>query len=134
MNAAQNFVEQTYQLSNRAPGAARRFVRSVFAQRAERGAAELAVSELITNVIHHATSTPRVTVRVSQAPVIRLEVVQHPSETPHPATPAPGTSRSWPQRTELTGRGLGIVDAISQDWGYERRGNDLVAWCEIPAT
>lgn len=134
MDTQTEFMEQTYTLSPSTPGAARRFVRSALGDAEDAiPSAELVVSELVTNVIRHAGDTDEITVRVRPRRPIRLEVVQHGIVTDPPADAAPGR-RSWPLPNQLSGRGLGIVDAISTDWGYERRGDDVAAWSVLAAS
>jgi PAS domain S-box-containing protein len=93
-------------------GAARRFVREVLVEVGESSAldaAELAVSELVTNAILHAATAVEVTVEVDDADV-RISVRDW-----HPRLP---TQRHWGE-TATTGRGLGLVASVSDQFGVE---------------
>ncbi len=105
------------------PAAARRFVvdslESAGASVAESVA--IVVSELATNVVLHAGSGARVDVRVGAA-VIRVEVYDTDPHLPSPAAPRPG---------DPTGRGLLLVDALTDRWGSEAAAGGKVVWFEI---
>lgn len=68
---------------------------------------ELMVSELVTNCIRH-TSSDFVLVVEAEADDIRVEVTDSGPGNPRLETPA---------LTQATGRGLHIVDGLSQEWG-----------------
>jgi anti-sigma regulatory factor (Ser/Thr protein kinase) len=88
--------------------AARRFIReSLVGEEPELlEAAELLTSELASNCVRHANSDFEVVIR-SRDP-IRIEVRDHGGGEPEVLSPTP---------EEPTGRGLLIVDAMSDRWG-----------------
>ena len=72
-------------------------------------AAELMVSELATNCIRHERTS--FYVRISQSPrEVRVEVTDSGSGMPTMRSPGPN---------DPSGRGLQIVDMLSDDWGIE---------------
>lgn len=73
--------------------------------------AELVVSELATNVVTHA-GTPFVVTLQREGSRVLLTVQDGTSEPPVLVKAA---------TTETRGRGLAIVDALSQDWGSDER-------------
>jgi anti-sigma regulatory factor (Ser/Thr protein kinase) len=73
---------------------------------------ELMVSELVTNCIRHTGSGFELTItRCGQE--IRVEATDGAGGQPAMKSPAP---------TDPFGRGLRIVDMLSQDWGVQRTG------------
>ncbi|NJQ00234.1 ATP-binding SpoIIE family protein phosphatase [Streptomyces zingiberis] len=90
---------------------------------------ELAADELITNSLIHTDGGAVITavVRPGRARLLHLEVRDR--------------SSSWPRRREpgdagTSGRGLMLVELLSDDWGVESRGQGKSVWCEfrLPAT
>ena len=80
------------------------------------------MSELVTNAVVHAGSSPRVLVHVRPA-VIHVEISDD-SET-HPVVRGAG-----PQET--SGRGMSILSAYSDRWGSLRRsGGGKTVWFEV---
>lgn len=103
--------------------AARAFVGrfAVALPRAKLGAARLAVSELVTNAVEHsAGSRIQVRVRVTRR-TMRVEV-SDAGTRPFSPSGSPGES--------VRGRGLLLVDALTDRSGIDRRPN-TVAWFEI---
>jgi anti-sigma regulatory factor (Ser/Thr protein kinase) len=87
-------------------------------------AATLAVSELVTNAILHAT--PPITVRVGGTPV-------HPRVEVHDSSAAPPALRDLSDDDRLlatVGRGLGIVAMYSTTWGAEVSPSGKIVWFE----
>jgi anti-sigma regulatory factor (Ser/Thr protein kinase) len=87
-------------------------------------AAELGVSELVTNAILHAT--PPISVRVGGT-------VAHPRIEVHDNSVAPPTMRDMTDDERLlatVGRGLGIVAMFSSTWGAEVTIHGKVVWFE----
>ena len=108
--------------------AARHFTRSALSEvdPAVAYAAELAVSELVTNALLHAG--PPVRLRVDAGPVgtddVRIEVHDHGRSLPvRPLADAAG----------MTGRGLALVDAVAHRWGVEPLADGKVVWAELDA-
>ncbi|MFE1797804.1 ATP-binding protein [Streptomyces sp. NPDC059517] len=85
--------------------------------------AELAVSELATNVLKHVgDGTPAMVVLEPRGDCLRVEV--HDS------------GRSMPVLSEMCaeaecGRGLHLIAAMSQDWGTLRTAEGKAVWCEL---
>ena len=84
-------------------------------------AVPLVVSELVTNVVLHVGSPAQVEVRVADERV-RVEVHDSTSELPAVRDPGPFT---------VTGRGLVLVDALSDRWGSAPTAAGKVVWFEI---
>lgn len=105
-----------------AAGDARRFVRDQLAVGDDVLASiELLVSELVTNAVLHASTAPRLAIRLSRA-TVRIEVYDDDPTIPRPL----------PFDTErIGGRGLYIVDAMSERWGAEPAGAGKVVWFEL---
>jgi anti-sigma regulatory factor (Ser/Thr protein kinase) len=111
----------TLRASADAPRRARRLVRSWIGddgERAER--AELLVSELVTNVVHHVGSD--MIVRCSRrGPRIRIEVTD-PSAVPPQITGVPSAGGGY---------GLRIIEALADSWGYDADERGKSVWFEI---
>jgi anti-sigma regulatory factor (Ser/Thr protein kinase) len=114
----------------RAPRLARAFVAdtlAAWAVDAEDGeAVELVVSELVTNALLHAPDSPTITLRLAMTGVaVRVMVSdRHPGEL----------NRTDLDRWSEGGRGVGIVEALSNRWGTEPNGSDgKTVWCELSA-
>lgn len=104
-----------------APGAARRLVRELLAEAGRDAwvdAAELATSELVTNAALHAQTAIEVSVALG-ARELRVEVRDH-----SPATPR---QRSYGQQA-TTGRGMGMVAAMTDRCGVIQRADGKTAW------
>jgi anti-sigma regulatory factor (Ser/Thr protein kinase) len=117
--------------SLRAPRLARAFVADTltkWAVDAEDGeAAQLVVSELVTNAVLHAPSSPIITLELSMIDdALRVVVSDRNPEAPRRVQPDPGLSES--------GRGVRLVEALSDRWGTEANGPDgKTVWCELSA-
>lgn len=91
-------------------------------------AAELGVSELVTNAILHAT--PPITVRLGGTPAHPRVEVRDSSATP----PALNGSMTDDDRLLSTvGRGLGLVSLYSSAWGADVSSTGKVVWFEPTA-
>ncbi|WP_079069527.1 SpoIIE family protein phosphatase [Streptomyces rimosus] len=92
---------------------------------------EVAATELITNALTHTDSGALITVELLPARPgvpggarrrIRLEVEDRSSRWPRRRTPG---------ETATSGRGLMMVEALSDSWGAEPRGSGKALWCEF---
>ncbi len=81
----------------------------------------LVVSELAANAILHARSSFSVRMLVGPARV-RLEVTDHGDGVP---------VRRQYGTDATTGRGLAIVDSMSDRWGVEQLDDAKTVWCEV---
>jgi anti-sigma regulatory factor (Ser/Thr protein kinase) len=104
--------------------AARRFVRDVLRNQSSDvlDAAELMASELATNCVQHAQTSFELAIDDKQAR-IRVEVRDTGYGRPVPQSPAP---------TDRTGRGLRIVEAMSDTWGIEPSSSGKTVWFTLP--
>lgn len=89
--------------------------------------AQLVVSELVTNCVRHAGLRDGDLIRVTRRLLpgrLRIEVTDNgPGFTPRPAVSMPAVS-------QVTGRGLALVDHLADRWGVLRDGVHRV-WCEF---
>lgn len=102
------------------PGAARRFVREVLAERGVGGTtlqdAELLVTELVTNAVVHA-ATPLVVELTWVDEGVRISVTDQSQRLPEQR---PVTPRS------IAARGLHIIQALAESWTVRRRDDGKV--------
>jgi CheY-like chemotaxis protein/anti-sigma regulatory factor (Ser/Thr protein kinase) len=85
----------------------------------------LCVSELVTNAVVHAASSPRVMVHVRPA-VIHVEVSDASDVLPVPRDAAPA---------DTSGRGMSILSGFSDRWGSLRRsGGGKTVWFDVART
>ena len=103
--------------------AARHFVREVLRGQPKEVAelAELMASELATNSVRHARSQFQISIRLGQD--ICIEVRDNGSGDPQMLSPGP---------QEPSGRGLLIVESMSEDWGVRRSGAGKTVWFTLP--
>jgi anti-sigma regulatory factor (Ser/Thr protein kinase) len=80
-------------------------------------------SELVTNAVLHARTELTVTLEL-HADRVRISVRDH--------SQAPATLRHY-RPDALTGRGLGVVAALSDDWGISAAADGKVVWAELAA-
>jgi anti-sigma regulatory factor (Ser/Thr protein kinase) len=104
--------------------AARRFVRDVLHDKSRDilEAAELMASELATNCVQHAQTCFELVINDEQRR-IRVEVRDTGQGRPVLQSPAP---------TEQTGRGLLIVEAMSDTWGIDPSSAGKTVWFTLP--
>jgi anti-sigma regulatory factor (Ser/Thr protein kinase) len=104
--------------------AARHFVRDLLSEepRETVEAAELMSSELATNSVLHARSDFELAILRSREQ-IRVEVSDHGHGRPVPRSPTP---------QEQSGRGLQIVQALSEDWGITPSPGGKLVWFTLP--
>jgi anti-sigma regulatory factor (Ser/Thr protein kinase) len=84
---------------------------------------ELLVSELITNTLHHAWGPIRLTLRLHDG-TLRCEV-----QDANPALPRMRNAH----KDDEGGRGLHLLDLLSQRWGSNLTPAGKVIWFELPA-
>jgi anti-sigma regulatory factor (Ser/Thr protein kinase) len=84
-------------------------------------AAQLVMSELVTNAVRHAGTELRVRV-VANGETLRLEVADDSGEPPVSRMPGP---------LEPGGRGLPLVEALVDRWGMEQTASGKVVWAEL---
>ncbi|MFF0448758.1 SpoIIE family protein phosphatase [Streptomyces sp. NPDC004609] len=112
------------------PGAlrsARRMVRSAvhaWGARERADEIELVADELITNALMHTDGGAVVTVRVLSGPQRRLRVEVEDRSSALPRRRDPGESG-------VSGRGLLLVDRLTDSWGVDSRGGGKCVWCEF---
>jgi anti-sigma regulatory factor (Ser/Thr protein kinase) len=115
-----------FELHPTSVGAARRFTKEVLSGRPAALVESIAlmVSELATNSIRHAMTGFRLTIDCERE-VLRVEVTDTGGGVPRLRSPAP---------EEPTGRGLRIVEELSDSWGVRRsaRGGKTV-WFKVAA-
>lgn len=117
-------VSRTFRLSNEAPRAARHFVLDALTDWGAdylRDDAALVVSELTTNAVVHARSEFRVVVSATPS-AVRISVADNSSVAPGCQDFTLGDS---------SGRGLGIVSAVSSKWGTACLEDGKVVWAEL---
>jgi anti-sigma regulatory factor (Ser/Thr protein kinase) len=84
-------------------------------------AAVLMVSEMFTNAVLHGCGDPQVVITLRGD---RMEVQVHDDDTSPPVQRSAG-----PQDT--SGRGLQIVDSLSEEWGSVPYGQGKYVWCSL---
>lgn len=85
---------------------------------------ELAVSELLGNVVRHVGPGAPVRLRVSgDGTTTRVEVTDRTGD----AVPAPRS----PSPDEESGRGLALLEALAVRWGVVRGAGGKTVWCEL---
>lgn len=104
---------------------ARRFAREALSDLSEetRETVELLVSELATNCVRHARSDFEITLQLARGKV-RVEARDSGTGQPTPRTPEP---------SEPSGRGLLIIEAMSERWGVIAGAGGKTVWFEVPA-
>lgn len=114
----------------RAPRVARAFVAETLTawdvQAEQVEAAQLVVSELVTNAVLHAADSPTISLdlRLTDGVVRVLVSDGGPGEPDRRLHPDPQTGE--------TGRGVWLVDAFAERWGTEAHGrNGKTVWCEL---
>ncbi|MGW6903299.1 SpoIIE family protein phosphatase [Streptomyces sp. NPDC054940] len=87
---------------------------------------ELVADELITNALMHTEGSAVVTLRVLTGSERRLRVEVEDSSSALPRRREAGESG-------VSGRGLLLVDLLTDVWGVEARGGGKAVWCEFLA-
>jgi anti-sigma regulatory factor (Ser/Thr protein kinase) len=89
-------------------------------------AAQVCVSELVTNVIRHVGHGTAAVLAVSvRETFLRIEVLDRGVRS------LPALQK--PEPDEEAGRGLLLVEALCSRWGVEQRPDGKVIWCELDA-
>lgn len=108
-----------------APAAARRYVREALAGQPDCvvDTASLIVSELATNCVRHAHTDLAVTIEQTESQ-IRVDIADAGTGVVTPRHPGPA---------EVSGRGLRIVDRLSDAWGVREyaNGDGKSVWFEL---
>ena len=93
-------------------------------------AAEVALSELVTNAVMHAGTTTEVTLHFDES-VLGVAVRDHggASSVDESAWPVEPPDDEDPLR--VFGRGLSLVAALVDRWGTERDATGTIAWFEL---
>lgn len=86
--------------------------------------AVLLANELATNAIVHTGKGFVVEVSCFDS-TVRIGVVDHDSGTPRVKDALPDDS---------SGRGLALVEALSDSWGIESRDDGKAVWCDVHAS
>jgi anti-sigma regulatory factor (Ser/Thr protein kinase) len=115
-------IARTFACRPTAVSAARELVRTTLDGRPAEliDAAELMTSELVSNCVRHAQTDFEV--RICAREEVRIEVRDSGEGSPRVLSPTP---------REPTGRGLRIVDAMSQRWGVNSEPSGKVVWFTI---
>lgn len=87
----------------------------------------LAVSELATNAIEHGSGEPFEVRFVRQDGMVEVTVLSAVAENSVSPTDAPTMTEEIPR----SGRGLGIVEAISDGFGVHSENGCFRAWCRF---
>ena len=95
---------------------------AIGAKGAQRDTARLLVSELATNVVLHARTDMRLTVRPAHDRV-RVEVRDDDPSRP------PGLRQPGPMA--VNGRGMVLVDALATSWGVNGNERGKTVWFEV---
>jgi anti-sigma regulatory factor (Ser/Thr protein kinase) len=106
------------------PGVARRFTGSTLSTWGldlHGDVAQLLVSELVTNAIHHGRTTCSLELRATPS-VLRAAVADDGAGVPRLQHAGPDDD---------SGRGLAIVDALASRWGVEPTSSGKVVWFEL---
>lgn len=117
---------QSFDRSVQSVGAARRFARGSLRDLRPESleGVELMVSELATNCIRHSKTAFDIAIRRT-ARCVRIEVTDQAGGTPTVRSPAP---------EEPSGRGLKIVELLSDDWGVDYHpGDGKTVWFVVSA-
>jgi PAS domain S-box-containing protein len=111
------------------PSVARRFVTGHLSEWGQRQALDsvlLCVSEVVTNAVVHASSHAELSLRLDRG-TLRVEVRDQ-------GTSAIPAARRAPTTEDTHGRGLLLVDAVSDRWGTVEDPGGKVVWFEVAAS
>ncbi|MFG1806859.1 SpoIIE family protein phosphatase [Streptomyces sp. NPDC049040] len=85
---------------------------------------EVAAGELLVNVLLHTEGGAVLTLEVLPEPVRRVRLTVQDRSSVWPRRRSPGEAAT-------SGRGLLMIDALSNAWGVEPRGDGKAVWCEF---
>jgi anti-sigma regulatory factor (Ser/Thr protein kinase) len=117
-------VEMFVAAEPRSAGLARRFLRDTLVSwdaSVYSDAAELVLTELVTNAVLHAKTDILVRVDLGRG-ALRLEVIDRSPRQP--------IARHYSSEA-TTGRGLGLVDAVAKRWGVQPDAAGKMVWAEL---
>jgi len=120
-------IERAFRGDTAAPAHARNFVVDVLGLWGRPDLiddAMLIVSELSTNAVLHGRSEFVVQLRRNGSNV-RIEVIDDSGHEPLPATA---------EQLATSGRGLSLIAALSQSWGFDLIADGKSVWAELSAT
>ncbi len=104
---------------------AREFLRDSFTGSPALDSLELIASELVTNAFTHGTESINLGIQVLNEKAVRLEVTSGFD----PTLGEPTLDHSQPADTLSEGRrGLRIVSALVDSWGWEVSGSSVTVW------
>ncbi|MFG2331609.1 ATP-binding protein [Streptomyces sp. NPDC048604] len=93
--------------------------------------AALGLTELLTNVHRHAQPDKKCTVEVELLlDRLTVSVLDHDPRLPSETA---GDPDGDPDPYATSGRGLAIVEAVSESWGVRQEGSGKVVWFTLPA-
>lgn len=84
----------------------------------------LVVTEMVTNAVLHAATPSELRLRYADG-VLRIEVADG---NPSPPRPRPATAG------DESGRGLLLIETLSQAWGCDAADSGKVVWAELTAS
>jgi DNA-binding NarL/FixJ family response regulator len=125
LDTVQQVLDLTYASDLLSPRAARRDMRTALEARMEPDAlatVELLTTELVTNAVQHAGSTAQVTAAVTSRG-LRVAVTDGGPGVPSVRYGGPVEAES--------GRGLALVESLSNAWGIERSASGKAVWFEV---
>lgn len=125
--AVETLLEQELPAEPRSAGAARRAVTSALVSDVPEGALDtlvLLTSELVTNVVAHARTSCHLGVELFPD-VVRVSVSDESGVALAPRAAEPEAE---------SGRGLGLVESLSANWGVVNRPTGKTVWFEVART
>lgn len=106
-----------------APAQGRWRVRELSSTEIETVDAELVVTELITNAWKHGHGEITLQVEVAEE-FLRIEVCSAAEGEPVPS--------DVEDAVEASGRGLMMIEGLAERWGFDRRGDVVCVWADVP--
>ena len=106
-----------------APAQGRWRVRELASNDIEAVDAELVVTELITNAWKHGVGEITLRVEVAEE-VLHIEVCSTADGDPRASTAD--------EAAEASGRGLLMIEGLAERWGFDRRGEIVCVWADVP--